>query len=96
VPPSRLRTSLVLEHVVVVLLAGLVGAACGALGSRLAIGLVPLFTTPSETFRADLQPAVSAVSLVSLGSLVLLAGAASLIGVWLWRRSTVDRVREAA
>ncbi|HET8596089.1 MAG TPA: FtsX-like permease family protein [Intrasporangium sp.] len=95
VPPERLRTSLILEHVVVVLVAGLVGAACGAVGSRLAIGLLPLFTTPSATFRADLQPAVPAVSLVTLGSLVLLAGAASLIGVWLWRRSTVERVTEA-
>lgn len=96
VPPSRLRASVVAEQVVVVLVAGLLGAACGAIGSRLAIGLVPLFTTPSETFRPDLRPALWAVSAVTVLSLVLLAGVATLIGRWLARRSTIDRVREAA
>ena len=96
VPAGRLRTSVIVEQVAVVLLAVLAGAACGVVGSRLAIGLVPLFTTPSETFRPDLHPAAVAVSIVAVASLVLLAGVATLIGLWLARRSTIGRVREAA
>ncbi|MEW1954040.1 FtsX-like permease family protein [Terrabacter sp. NPDC080008] len=96
VPPRRLRQVAVAEQVVVITIAALVGAVCGAVGGRLSLGLVPFFTTPSATFVRDLDPAPAAMVTAAALTLLWLALVAAGLGVWLARRATVTRVREQA
>ncbi|WP_344058118.1 FtsX-like permease family protein [Terrabacter lapilli] len=96
VPPRRLRQVAVAEQVVVIAGAAAVGAACGAVGARLSLGLVPFFTTPSETFVRDLRPALAPMATAAALTLAWLVLVAAALGVWLARRATVTRVREQA
>lgn len=57
VPPATLRRALVLQYVVVAAVGLVAGAAVGILGARLALPLLPLFTTPAERPIPDLGPA---------------------------------------
>ncbi|GAA5024125.1 hypothetical protein GCM10023258_15940 [Terrabacter aeriphilus] len=96
VPGSTVRRVGIAEQLVVIVLAVVVGALCGALGSRLSLGLIPFFTTPSDVFVADLTPNLGAMALAALATVVWLSVVAVVLGLWLARRSTVARVRESA
>ncbi len=94
VPPGRLRRVTVAEQVIVILLATVVGALCGSAGARLSLGLVPFFTTPSDTFVQDLRPALAPMAAAAAGSLLWLVVVAAALGTWLAGRAVVGRVRE--
>ena len=96
VAPRRLRQVAVAEQVVVITIAALAGAACGAAGARLSLGLVPFFTTSSDTFVRDLHPAVGPMATAAALTLVWLVLVAAALGIWLARRASVSRVREQA
>ncbi|MER7071391.1 FtsX-like permease family protein [Terrabacter sp. NPDC000476] len=96
VPASTVRRVGIAEQLVVIVLAVVVGALCGALGSRLSLALIPFFTTPSDVFVADLTPNLGAMALAALATVVWLSVVAVVLGLWLARRSTVARVRESA
>lgn len=96
VAPGRLRRVTVAEQVTVIVLATVVGALCGYAGARLSLGLVPFFTTPSETFVEDLRPALGPMAVAAAGSLLWLVVVAAVLGAWLAGRAVVSRVRESA
>lgn len=86
----------VLEQVGVIGLAVAVGAVCGYVGSRLALGLIPLFTVPSATFTPDLRPAVGPMVVTAVVTGAWLCIVAALLGRWLVSRADVERVRSQA
>ncbi|HRW18588.1 MAG TPA: hypothetical protein P5181_07050 [Dermatophilaceae bacterium] len=92
---GAIRAASIAEQGAVVVVAVLVGAACGVLSTRLALPMVPLFNRPSETYAADLSLAWPTV-LAALGlALVVLVVVAALVGVRLAARATPDRLRES-
>lgn len=94
IPTATLRRASIAEQTVVVLVAALVGAACGVLAAQLALPIVPLFTVPSDFFHPDLSLAGPAVLGAWSAGLVVLVAVAVLVATSLVRRAGVARVRE--
>jgi hypothetical protein len=94
VPERRIRRVVVAEQLVVIGAAVVVGAVCGYVGAQLSLGLVPFFTTPSDTFVRDLDPATGAMAAVAGLTFVWLGGVGTVLGLWLARRAVVSRVRD--
>ncbi len=84
----------VAEQVAVIVVAVVVGSGCGVVGARLALRLVPFFTTPSEVFVPDVRPAVGAMALSAGVTMVWLVAVGLVLGLWLAGRAVVSRVRE--
>jgi len=91
---STLRRVGVAEQVAVIVVAVVVGSACGVAGARLALRLVPFFTTPSEVYVPDVRPAVGAMALSAGVTMVWLVAVGLVLGLWLAGRAVVSRVRE--
>lgn len=94
IPTATLRRASIAEQTVVVIVAGLVGAACGVLAAQLALPIVPFFTVPSDFFHPDLTLAGPAVLGAWVAGLVVLVAVAVLVATSLVRRAGVARVRE--
>jgi energy-coupling factor transporter transmembrane protein EcfT len=94
VPEKRIRRVVVAEQVVVIGSAVVVGAVCGYVGAQLSLGLVPFFTTPSDVFVRDLDPATGPMAAVAGLTFVWLGAVGTLLGIWLARRAVVSRVRD--
>lgn len=86
--------SATMEQAAVVIVAALVGMICGYIGSRLALPILPLFTTPSEVFKPDLQPMTLAILSVGIFALLIFVTTVVLLGRQLSRRSNVGLVRQ--
>lgn len=82
------------EQLAVIGLAVPVGAVCGFFGSRLSLGLIPLFTDPSPTFAVDLHPAYGPMTIVAVGVLLYFSIVAAALGWGLTRRGAVSRVKD--
>jgi len=82
------------EQVVVVVAGVLVGAACGVVGARLAVPLVPFFTVPSAVLPVDTTFATAPVLGAVAAGLLVLAGVGALVAGRLVRGASFDRVRE--
>lgn len=83
------------EQVVVVVVSVVAGVACGLVGARLAVPLVPFFTVPSTLFPVDATLALAPVLAASVAGLVVLVTVAAVVAGRLVRRATLDRARDA-
>jgi hypothetical protein len=96
VPLRDLRRSLVREQVVLVLVGTVVGVACGALSSFVAMPLVPLFDSAADPVPAlELAPDGLAIvgAAVVAGAVLVAVGWLAAVGAG--RRITLRRVRES-
>jgi hypothetical protein len=93
-PTSTLRRASIAEQAVVVLVAGLLGAACGVGAAYLAMPIVPLFTTASPFYVADLRPDLPAVAVTAAGSLLALLIVAAIVGLRLVQRADLSRLQD--
>jgi hypothetical protein len=91
---GTLRRVGVAEQVAVIVVAVVVGSACGVAGARLALRLVPFFTTPSDVYVPDVHPAVGAMAVSAAVTMVWLVTVGLVLGLWLAGRAVVSRVRE--
>ena len=82
------------EQVVVAVVSVIAGVACGLVGARLAVLLVPLFTVPSTISPMDATLALAPVLAAPVAALVVLVAVAAVAGGRLVRRGTFDRVRD--
>lgn len=82
------------EQVVVAVVSVIAGVACGLVGARLAVPLVPFFTVPSTIFPVDATLALAPVLAASVAAQVVLVAVAAVVGGRLVRRGTFDRVRD--
>ncbi|KGN39605.1 FtsX-like permease family protein [Knoellia subterranea] len=90
-----LRRAAVRESLAPVLLAAVVGAACGVAGAVLAMPLIPLFDTPAPVPALDLTPAWLVMGLAWLACVLALTVVASVLALRAARRGDTDRLREA-
>ncbi len=96
VPLRDLRSAVRREQVFMVVVGVLLGAACGILGSFLAIGLIPLFDQPSTVPAPQLAPAWGAIVAAGLASLLVVGAGALLAGRGVLARAVPSRLREPA
>lgn len=92
---GTLRRIAVGEQLVVVVVATLLGSACGLAGAQLSLPIVPLFSTEPAVSLVDLTPAWTGVGLAAGTALLALAAVAVVVGRGLADRSTPDLVRES-
>lgn len=93
--PRGLSRVALLETVPAVVVAALLGLAVGLWTAPVAVGLMPLFTRPPQTFPVDLGTAWAPALGAAAAATVALVGVAAAASVWVARRSTLDRLREA-
>lgn len=91
---GTLRSFLMGEQLVVVLIASVVGAVCGFVGARLTLPMLPLFTVPSEVVVPDLTSASLGITLTAVGSGIAFAVVGVVLGRWLLRRGDLVLVKE--
>ncbi|GAA4126202.1 hypothetical protein GCM10022415_33910 [Knoellia locipacati] len=90
-----LRRATVREAVVPVVLAALVGAACGVTGAVLAMPLIPLFDTPAPVPALDLSPSWVVMAGAWVATALVLAAVASVLALRSSSHGDIDRLREA-
>ncbi|GAA2169229.1 hypothetical protein GCM10009845_34990 [Pedococcus bigeumensis] len=96
VPLKELRRSLVREQVVLVVVGTVVGVACGAVSSWVAMPLVPLFDSAADPVPAlELAPDALAILGSAAGAALVLVAVGWLAAVGAGRRITLRRIRES-
>lgn len=83
------------EQLVVVILAVMVGAACGATGARLAMPDIPMFAVEPKVSTLNLGTAWLAVLVAAAAALAVLTLAGGLVARAAGRRATLLRLRES-
>ena len=92
---TDLRRAAVREALAPVVVAAVVGALCGVVGSALAMPLIPLFDTPAAVPALELSPAWGEMAVAWLVALAVLAAVSVVLALRSARHGDADRLREA-
>jgi ABC-type antimicrobial peptide transport system permease subunit len=92
--PRSLGLLAQLETLPVIVVSALLGAAVGLWAAPAAVGMVPLFTSPSPTFPVDLRTAWTPALLAGLVGLVVLTVVGIVTSRRIARRADLQRLRE--
>lgn len=96
VPRRSVRSLAWTAQLPAVVLGAVAGAACGLLGAALSMPIVPLFAEAPGVSTLDLATPWLPVLVVAAAALVVLTGWSAFLGWSVFRRASLDRLRETA